>query len=241
MPAAFMGAAPPLAVLAFAGLALCACATAPPSDKTPAPIAATPTQQYSLKTNAHEDQVRLAPHLQGLSREQVAALTALASRWQDDGGGVLTIETPLKAPDARAAYATSAQARQVLQGLGVQPEQVREAGYEPAADAPAAVIVGFIAREPVIDHCGVAWEDLSKTFQNKPMSNFGCALTSNMAAQIANPADIAGPRASDPPDATRQTVVIDNYRQGKLTAGAKDQQSNGAVSSTGASGSGGGS
>ncbi len=213
-------------------LALGACATAQ-SDRTSAPIAATPTQQFPLQATGHADEIRLQPHAAGLSREQAEALAALAGRWQEVGGGPLTIQIPDSSPDPRAAYRGGAEARLVLQNSGAPAELVRQVGYEPAAGAPAVIIVGFTAYEPVIAHCGTHWNNIANTYQNKPMSNFGCAVTSNMAAQIANPADIEGPRLSDPPDAARRTVVIDSYRQGKLTAGAKDAQSSGAVSATG--------
>jgi pilus assembly protein CpaD len=158
------------------------------------------------------------------------------------GGGPNTTPTPA-APDPRAAGRAAAESRLVLQGAGVPSEMVRQASYQPAGGQPSAIIVGFLAHEAVVSRCGRDWENVSDTGGNAPMHNFGCAVTANMAAQIANPADIQGPRASGPADAGRRVFVIDNYRQSKMTAGAKDSQSSGAVSAKGDSGgsSGGGS
>jgi pilus assembly protein CpaD len=229
-----------LAALAVLGAALCACAS-PRADKSPTPVATTPTQQFPLDATAHADEISLDPHPAGLSEGQAAALTALMQRWQDAGGGMITVQVPVRAWSAASLAAE--QARLLLLRLGVPPERVRLASYEATSGQPAVIVVGFTAYEPVVPHCGTHWENIANTWQNKPMSNFGCAVTANMAAQIANPADIAGPRAVDAPDAGRRALVIDNYRQGKLTAGAKDQQSSGTVSATSAgsaSGSGGG-
>ena len=47
---------------------------------------------------------------------------------------------------------------------------------------------------------------------------------------VANPADLAGPRPSDPGDVQRREAVLGKYRAGTATSGAKDDQANGSVS-----------
>jgi pilus assembly protein CpaD len=54
-----------------------------------------------------------------------------------------------------------------------------------------------------------------------PYPNFGCAQQHNLAAQIANPADLLGPRTMAPADADRRSVIMDRYRQGKTTGAEK--------------------
>jgi pilus assembly protein CpaD len=233
-----------LAALAGTALALGACATHPDGDKAAASEPLLPTEQFKLEASASPDEIRLDPHPTGLSPAQIGALTALADRWQEAGGGELTIQVPQGTP---AADRAAGEARLVLLNAGAPSQLVRQASYQPAAGQPAALIVGFAAHQPVIPRCGESWDNVTATGQNKPMQNFGCAVTADMAAQIANPGDIAGPRASDPPDAGRQTTVIETYRTGKLTGGANDNRSSGAISagaggggSSGSSGGGGG-
>ncbi len=229
-------------ILIGAGLlaaALSGCA----SQVTPETAAATPklpTEQYPLEARSHPDEIRLAAHAQGLSLEQRAALESLAGRWREDGGGLLTIRVPTRGVDSQAAYLTAMRSRAFLTALGLPPDRLREASYEPTeAAGPAPIVVSYAAYEPVIPQCGNEWESLTRTGQNQPTKNFGCAVTANMAAQIANPADIDGPRALDPADAGRRSVVIDKYRQGDVTSGAKDAQAAGAVSKAAGGGSGG--
>ena len=107
------------------------------------------------------------------------------------------------------------------------------------AAGPAPIIVGFAAYQTVIPKCGTSWGKVSATHTNKPMDNFGCAVNANIAAQIANPGDLAEPRAVDPADVQRRTFVIDKYRQGQPTATVKDVQASGVVSGVGGSGGGG--
>ena len=229
-------------LLAAASLTLAACATGP-EPATAAKAVVLPTEQYPLEVAGHPDEIRLAAHASGLSLEQRAALARLANRWLDSGGGALTVQTPIKGADPRAASETSLQAMALLLSMGAPAERVRQVGYEPTAPdlankGPAPVIVGFAAYEAVIPKCGTVWENLSANSKNKPMGNFGCAVSANMAAQIANPGDIAQPRADDPVDAGRRAFVLDKYRTGEATSGAKDAQSSGAVSKSSSSGGG---
>jgi pilus assembly protein CpaD len=78
-------------------------------------------------------------------------------------------------------------------------------------------------------NCG-AWGDMTRTFNNGAYANLGCAVTSNMAAQVANPADLLGARDMDPADPARRATVFDKYRKGEVTSTAKDSQASGAVS-----------
>jgi pilus assembly protein CpaD len=65
---------------------------------------------------------------------------------------------------------------------------------------------------------------------NDVQPNFGCAVTANMAAQIANPADLARPQHATPADAARRSLVLDKYRKGQITSSEKDDQAKGVVS-----------
>ena len=44
------------------------------------------------------------------------------------------------------------------------------------------------------DKCGRWPEDLLHDAENKHYADFGCSYQNNLAAQIANPADLLGPR-----------------------------------------------
>ena len=64
---------------------------------------------------------------------------------------------------------------------------------------------------------------LPRTTRNLPYPNFGCAQQRNLAALIANPADLLGPRTMEPADPERRAVVFDKYRQGEATGAEKSQ------------------
>ena len=51
--------------------------------------------------------------------------------------------------------------------------------------------------------------------ENRHYWNLGCATQRNLAAMVANPADLVQPRGEDPISTSRRTVVLDKYRKGE--------------------------
>ena len=220
-----------LLMVCLAAAALSGCASIRDkmaSKDDPPPVL--PTTRYAVTLTHTPDEIRLAPHATGLSAAQSAALTDLAARWRDAGDGPVTIQTP--AGGGEEAYRSTVAVQGALASLGLPETQVRLVSYQPdGAPGPQPIVVGFIrdqARGPV---CGRKWQDFTKTFSNQPNSNFGCAVTANFAAMLANPADLAGNRPMDPSDANRRETIVGKYRRGDVMSSAKDPQANGAVSS----------
>jgi len=54
-----------------------------------------------------------------------------------------------------------------------------------------------------------------------PYPDFGCATQRNFAAQVANPADLIGPRSMTPAAAERRDVVWGKYIKGESTISQK--------------------
>ena len=106
---------------------------------------------------------------------------------------------------------------------GVAPGKIMETRYAASPNGDASPIrLSYVAVTAMTGQCGQWPEDLSdNTFANKNWYNFGCASQSNLAAQIANPVDLVGPRGMSPIDAERRAVVIDTYR-GKTSTAATD-------------------
>lgn len=205
-----------------AALALTACATAAPTGLATAPTSLD-TWASSVQVTPVPEEIRLATHPTGLSGNQARALSEFHSRWMQAEGGIIVIS----APNA-GGYRVGNDAREFLLSQGARSDQVRLQGYDsPARDAP--VVVGFQRFTVTTPNCG-AWGNLSSTFANEPQGNFGCAVTANMAAQVANPQDLIGSRPMDPADPGRRATVMDKYRKGETTSSVKDTQASGTVS-----------
>jgi pilus assembly protein CpaD len=211
-----------LALLAGASL-LTGCGT-PAREREDMAVGVTPTEQYPLETIAAPDDILLAQHDWGLSEAQADALRDVADRWRKSGDGPVTIEAPASREGSATAYA----ARDALTAFGVPREAIDVVGTRAPPTAP--VRVAYMGLKAHVRECGRNWPDLTHSGSNQPNSNFGCAVNSNLAAMIDNPADILGPQPEDPIDATRRQTVIDKYRRGEKTSSESDDKADGAVS-----------
>ncbi|UXT23662.1 pilus assembly protein CpaD [Agrobacterium tumefaciens] len=137
--------------------------------------------------------------------------------------GIINIQTPSGSANSTAASRMAKQIRSTLSGAGVAPGKIMETRYAASPNGDASPIrLSYVAVTAMTGQCGQWPEDLSdNTFANKNWYNFGCASQSNLAAQIANPMDLVGPRGMSPIDAERRAVVIDTYR-GKTSTAATD-------------------
>ncbi|QUD86744.1 CpaD family pilus assembly protein [Phenylobacterium montanum] len=222
---------PSLRTLAWIALAASAAACATPPAK-PDPVVAkglTPTQNFKIAVTQSPDEIQLAAHASGLSERQGEALEAFAGRWRETSGHEVTIRAP--SGDGHDASHAVMAIEERLQSLGVAPALIHITAYDQPAGATGPVIqVAFTRYQAEGPRCGRDWQDFTKTGGNEVNSNFGCAITANTAAMVANPADLAGPRAMDDADAGRRETVLNKYRQGLVTSSAKDEQATGAVS-----------
>lgn len=207
-----------LALTASLAASLAACAGGPASGGGLAPTL--PSTRYALQVEPDIDRIALAVRADGLSPAQEAALHALAGRFMVEGAPALRIEVPYG--DDIDAGATAERVRIALERAGAPPHLIQTAVYD-GPDARAPVLAGFVVHRAVVPDCGRQWGNLGRTGDNQSSSNFGCAVTANLAAQIANPRDIVQPRAMTPADAGRRAVVFADYRAGDRTAAEQEE------------------
>jgi pilus assembly protein CpaD len=86
--------------------------------------------------------------------------------------------------------------------------------------------------------CGLWPHDIGPTYDpiywaNKPAWNHGCANQRNLAAQVAEPADLVQPRSETPVLAARRNTVTDKYRKGEPTATQSPDANKGKISELG--------
>jgi pilus assembly protein CpaD len=219
---------PKLAATGLVLALLTACASS--SDGSQAAIAPrTDSEQWinRVQIDAHPDEVALVLHAE-LSPAQAQAVDALLDRWMAEEGREIVVSAPTGGADSELAGRMAVAVRQRLVALGAPAAHVRVIGYK-AATPNAPLKVGFVRFEAKVPQCG-GWENVAATRNNTAYENFGCAVTANMAAQVANPEDLLGPRGTTPADAGRRDTVIGKYRSGATSASAKEDQATGAVS-----------
>ncbi|MBX9616898.1 MAG: CpaD family pilus assembly protein [Caulobacteraceae bacterium] len=202
-------------VLIAATLLLGACAGAQGSGPTPL----TPTSRFALQVESDLDRVALAVHESGLSANQTQALDDMVNRFVHHGAPVLRIEAP--SGDDPVALDVAWRVKAALEARGVPADRLQLLTYL-APDPRAPVLVGFDTVRAAVPRCGTSWTNLGRTGANAGYANFGCAVNANLAAQIADPRDIVGPRPIAPSSAARRALVFDRYRSGTPTSATRE-------------------
>jgi pilus assembly protein CpaD len=216
---------------ALAVLAGCASTHQPvQGERADAP---TPLDKFQIKTHEAPDQMGMSIHAEGLSAAQRDALAGFVARWRTAGGGTITLQAPSDAPDVGAARTFVMATESTLAVLGVPYERIRTAAYVQGPAPKALLLASFDTTVADAPDCkAIPWENLTANKSNAAYNRFGCVLTANLAAEIADPRDLRGDTPMAPADGTRRMVTLDNYRKGKQTASEKDPQASGAVSSS---------
>ena len=217
---------PALAAVLAAAAALAGCA----ADTNPQTLSLTPTEHYGVSVTSHPEQIALGLHPAGLSVTQKAALGEFVSRWRDNGGGTVSLRAPFDSAEPGLARRMQNEASAYLVQLGVPGERVQVGGYVSHRAPGAPLLASYDRFEAQGPNCSGGWSDLTSTGHNSTFGHFGCAVTANFAAQLANPRDLVEPAVVTPADNTRRAVVLGKYRKGEVTSSARDDQASGVVS-----------
>lgn len=152
---------------------------------------------------------------QGLTRGQSEVIAGFASNYLSSSKGIIRIVTPQGSINSGAAAAAAGDIRRLLVRMGVPKNRILHTGYEAGGYGSAAPVrLSYVAITAQVGPCGEWPADLTlNTVENKNYHNFGCASQRNLAAQMANPNDLLGPRRMTPADAEQRGQAIERYRE----------------------------
>ncbi|RWA77373.1 MAG: pilus assembly protein CpaD [Mesorhizobium sp.] len=149
----------------------------------------------------------------GMTGAQRDALLGFLDGYDKSAAPTLTIATPVGSANQAAASAASRDFARLAMAAGVKRSRIVMTSYQSAVpEASAPVRVAFVAVRAQTDRCGRWPDDLAETSENKHYADFGCSYQNNLAAQMANPNDLIGPRKQSEIDAENRGKVIDVYR-----------------------------
>ncbi len=169
------------------------------------------------------DVVRVAPGSNGLTTAQRARLLDFADHYRatDAGNSRLVIQAPSGGANEVAAMYAVSQIRTLLADQGFMEASISVEAYsaEGAREPPIRVsYLRYVAEPP---KCGDWSTNLAYDPMNLPYPNFGCAGQRNFGAQVANPADLLGPRSETARSSERRDQVWSHYVKGQSTGAAK--------------------
>jgi len=171
------------------------------------------------------------PYKQGLTKTDRAQIEDMALAYKERGHGPFTVATPSGASNTGSALSVLSEVREVLGEKGVSESRLAYAPYNAsAADSSAPVILSFKRFVAFASPCGDWSKNLAYNPSNKHAPNYGCATQNNLAAVVADPADLLGPRTMTPADAARRSTVLGKYQRGEVTASQRDPADSASVS-----------
>ncbi|MER8573883.1 CpaD family pilus assembly protein [Mesorhizobium sp. M1338] len=149
----------------------------------------------------------------GMTGYQRDTLSGFLDGYDKSAAPALTIAIPIGSANEIAAAAAGRDFARLAVASGIKRNRIVMTSYQSdSAEASAPVRVAFISVKAQTDKCGRWPDDLGDTSENKHYADFGCSYQNNLAAQMANPADLLGPRKPSTIDAENRGAVIDVYR-----------------------------
>jgi pilus assembly protein CpaD len=150
----------------------------------------------------------------GMTETQHLALGGFLDSYDYSALPVVTITVPRGSGNEVAAADAARDFRHFIRSHGIPGSRIMMASYQaPAVDVSAPVRVSYVAMRAQTNKCGRWPEDIADDSENKHYADFGCSYQNNLAAQIANPADLLGPRKLSEVDAEKRGIVIDEYEK----------------------------
>ncbi|TPK69918.1 pilus assembly protein CpaD [Mesorhizobium sp. B2-3-3] len=149
----------------------------------------------------------------GMTGSQRDTLLGFLDGYDKSAAPTLTIQIPRGSANEVAATAAGRDFARLAVASGVKRNRIVVVAYQAgSSEISAPVRVAYISVKAQTDKCGRWPDDLVETSENKHYADFGCSYQNNLAAQMANPADLIGPRKQTTIDAENRGAVIDVYR-----------------------------
>ncbi|EHK58992.1 CpaD family pilus assembly protein [Allomesorhizobium alhagi] len=171
---------------------------------------------------AEKDQVidlPVAASDRGMTAGQRASLEGFFADYDRSAAPPVSILVPVGAANDIAASHAGNDFARLAKANGIPDSRILISSYQaPSPEISAPVRVAYTAMKAQTGKCGRWPEDILESTENKHYANFGCSYQNNLAAQIANPSDLLGPRKQTTIDAERRGIVIDDYRNAPVFA-----------------------
>lgn len=152
----------------------------------------------------------------------VREIQAFVADYKSHGRGPLFVAVPGGGVNAQLAVKSAGDIREMAWVAGVDYLDIDMRGYDAAGDAAAPILMRFNSYVAVKPDCPLLSEvDLAEIDSNAELTTFGCALNSNFAAMIYEPADLAGNRDLDPPNNARLSSKYRSYVEGASTTSVR--------------------
>lgn len=226
---------PNFALLALgAGLiTLGACASSAPTSITSDYLTGTALDRHEIGVSKRTEFLEIAidPQAGELSSEDRQKIRGFVGMYAQRGHGPLVLSLPQATANPQLAVTAVAEARAIAWESGIEYDEIAGTAHGAGAAYSQPMILAFQIYDAVAPECAQkSAYDFSDVSSNNNLPTLGCSVRTNLAAMIADPADLLGSRALDPSDLQRREVILEKFRQGEVTGAARSDEESGAVS-----------
>jgi pilus assembly protein CpaD len=214
-----------LIAAAAAGLLVAGCKAGDTSPQVAGWHVVDPSQRHPILVSQQPSNlaVRVPRGSAGMSPHQKAQVVEFLARYRagDSGNSKLVISAPSGSPNEVASMQAVAEIRYLMRDGGFSDSSITVEAYHEEREPQPAIRIAyqrFVAEGP---ECGRWPANVADESSNLSYANFGCATQRNFAAQVANPADLVGPRVMTPAAGERRDVVWGKYIKGESTIATK--------------------
>ncbi len=178
----------------------------------------------TLREGRETVEVFLGRYRGGLTPSQRADVLSFARSWRHDATSGIIVDVPSNTAVSRSASDALRQIYSIFAASGIPRNAVHARDYRVSGTTLASIKLNYAKMVASAGPCGEWPNDLGpsdgKMYRsNNPYWNFGCATQHNIAAQVANPADLVQPRGATPAYEARRSVAIDKYTKGQDPSG----------------------
>ncbi|WP_309085963.1 CpaD family pilus assembly protein [Chelativorans sp.] len=151
-----------------------------------------------------------------MTPQQKASIDGFLENYGDSGESVVTILVPSGSANAPSASRVAQDMAAFLHRRGLPRGHLQILSYQAPGEQTAPIRISYSTIKASTGPCGRWPADILVNPDNKHYANFGCSYQNNLAAQIANPMDLLGPRKTTPIDAENRDTAIGRYKTGEV-------------------------
>lgn len=224
----------PMTLVAGIGfLALVGCASHAPTAVPDSYLQGTPLDRNAINVAKRTEflEINISPEASQLSLSDKARISNFVGAYRNAGHGPLIMSLPESTANPQLAVAAVVEARAIAWENGVSYEEISGTSHGAGSDVSVPLILAYQGYEAIAPDCpSLAAFDMADISSNNEMPTLGCSVRSNLAAMIADPADLLGQRPLDEGDGVRRSIILSKFREGEVTSADRGDNESGTVS-----------
>lgn len=187
--------------------------------------------EIKVAERTHYLEVNLDPRDSQLRLDEISKVRGFLADYNYSGHGPLVVSMPKYAENPQLAVGAVAEIRELAWEAGIEYEEMMGAAYNATGKRATPVVMAFKSYKTIAPDCpSLAQIDVANAVSNSDLPSLGCSVRSNMAAMIAEPADLLGGREMTASDVARRELQLEQWRNGQNTASVRSADESGAVS-----------